>query len=81
MLHIRCSKIRHMDLGQWETGFRNMTNGWIGFLRRIKGDLDMKIIRKLVCVVFALLVFGIPSGYEVSAASGISMPVNYYLLY
>lgn len=33
----------------------------------------MKIMRKLVCVVFTLLVFGILSGQEVSAASGISM--------
>lgn len=50
-----------------------MTNGWIGFLRRIKGDLDMKIMRKLFSVVFVLLVLGILSGHEVSAASGISM--------
>ena len=33
----------------------------------------MKIMRKLVCVVFALLVFGVLSGHAVSAASGISM--------
>ena len=33
----------------------------------------MKIMRKRVCVVFVLLVFGILLGHEVSAASGISM--------